>query len=296
MTMTGRIIRLNGGFYTVRAGETLLECRARGLFRKQGVAPCVGDMAVVEPAPDEPGKGTVIELLPRRNALARPPVANVDRLVLVLSALDPPPNLTVADRLLALAEHQDIDAAVVITKADRAGGEAERYRALYRGAGYETACVDALTGEGIESVRAMIAGNLCVLCGNTGVGKSTLLNALDPALDLKTGETSRKLGRGRHTTRVTELFETCGGVIADTPGFSSVETAQMGRIRKEELELCFREFAPYLGKCRFTGCSHTGEKGCAILEAERAGALIPSRCRSYEAMYDESKAVKDWEV
>ena len=142
----------------------------------------------------------------------------------------------------------------------------------------------------------MIRGKLCVLAGNTGVGKSTLLNAMEPSLTLRTGETSRKLGRGRHTTRVTELFELAGGMIADTPGFSALETAQFERIRKEELELCFREFEPYRTGCRFTGCSHTKEKGCGVLAALERGEIPLSRHKSYCEMYEEARQIKDWEV
>lgn len=289
--MQGRIIRQTGGFYYVDTGDAVMECRARGLFRKQGITPLVGDIAEVERTDD--GKGFVIALKGRRNSMIRPPVANIDRLLLILSITDPAPNLLVVDKMLAIAEHKGIDAVIVVTKADLADTGA--LCSLYRSVGYEVKSINSLA-DSPEEVASLIKGKLCVLAGNTGVGKSTLLNAIDPALALKTGETSQKLGRGRHTTRVTELFALCGGLIADTPGFSSLETAQLELIKKDKLEWCFREFEPYLGRCRFTGCSHTKEKGCAVLSAVQSGEIAASRHESYLAMYEEARLIKDWEV
>lgn len=287
----GRIIRQTGGFYYIDTGDSVIECRARGLFRKQGITPMVGDMAEVEPT--DGGKGFVTGLQARKNSLIRPPVANIDRLLLILSITDPVPNLLVVDKMLAIAEYKGIDAAIVVTKADLA--DTDPLCGLYRSVGYEVLRINSLT-DSPQAVATLIKGRLCVLAGNTGVGKSTLLNAIDPALALKTGETSQKLGRGRHTTRVTELFALCGGLIADTPGFSSLETVQLELIKKDVLELCFREFAPYLGRCRFTGCSHTKEKGCAVLSAVQSGEIAASRHESYLAMYEEARQIKDWEV
>lgn len=287
----GRIIRQTGGFYYVDTGDTVMECRARGLFRKQGITPLVGDIAEVELTDN--GKGFVVGLQERRNSLVRPPIANIDRLLLILSITDPAPNVLVVDKMLAIAEYKGIDAVIVVTKADLADTGA--LCSLYRSVGYEVKSINSLA-DSPEEVTSFIEGKLCVLAGNTGVGKSTLLNAIDPALALKTGETSQKLGRGRHTTRVSELFKLGGGLIADTPGFSSLETAQLELIKKDKLELCFREFEPYLGHCRFTGCSHTKEKGCAVLSAVESGEIALSRHESYLAMYEEAKQIKDWEV
>ncbi len=287
----GRIIRQTGGFYYVDTGDTVMECRARGLFRKQGITPLVGDIAEVECTDN--GKGFVVSLQERRNSLVRPPVANIDCLLLILSITDPAPNVLVVDKMLAIAEYKGIDAVIVVTKTDLADTGA--LCSLYRSVGYEVKSINSLA-DSPEEIAALIKGKLCVLAGNTGVGKSTLLNAIDPALALKTGETSQKLGRGRHTTRVSELFKLCGGLIADTPGFSSLETAQLEIIKKDKLELCFREFEPYLGHCRFTGCSHTKEKGCAVLSAVESGEIALSRHESYLAMYEEAKQIKDWEV
>lgn len=249
----------------------------------------MGDIAEVELIGGT--KGYIIGLKHRRNSLIRPPVANVDLILLILSVIDPPPNLMIVDRMLAIVEHKGIDAAIVITKSDLAN--TDELCQLYRSVGYKVISIDSLS-ESPKEAADLIKGNICVLAGNTGVGKSTLLNAIDPKLALKTGETSRKLGRGRHTTRVTELFALCGGLIADTPGFSSLEMAHLEHIKKEDLELCFREF--YVGKCRFTGCSHTKEKGCAVLAAVSSGIIMPSRHKNYCEMYGQARLIKDWEV
>ena len=286
----GRIIKLTGGFYYVDDGDKTLECRARGLFRKENIKPCVGDIAKVEQIDDK--SGYLMEILPRKNVLVRPPVANIDRIILVLSTADPAPNLLIVDKLLAVAEHKEIDVAVVITKRDLA--DATYLSEIYQKAGYETRVVNGLA-DSMGEITPLIEGRLCVLTGNTGAGKSTLLNAIDPSLSLQTREISQKLGRGKHTTRTTEIFELCGGKIADTPGFSCIETIQLDRIKKDRLEWCFREFSPYIGSCRYNGCSHTKEKGCAVLEALEKGAIGRSRHESYLAMYDEAKSLNDWE-
>lgn len=289
--MTGRIVKQTGGFYYVDCEDQIIECRARGVFRKDGITPLVGDIADVELTAG--GKGFVTALHPRKNSMVRPAVANIDLLLLILSIVDPAPNLQIVDKMLAIAEHKNIDAAIVVTKADR--GDTTELCLLYRDAGYTVVSLNSLA-DSPKEVEKLIDGKLCVLTGNTGAGKSTLLNAIDPALSIKTGETSQKLGRGRHTTRTTELYPLCGGLIADTPGFSAIETMQMELIKKDELELCYREFEPYIGQCRFTGCSHTKEKGCAVLEALEKGEIAPSRHRSYCDMYEEAKQIKDWEV
>ena len=289
--MTGRIIKQTGGFYYVDCDGQIIECRARGVFRKEGVTPLVGDIADVEMTAG--GKGFVTALHPRKNSMVRPAVANIDLLLLILSIVDPAPNLQIVDKMLAIAEHKNIDAAIIVTKADRA--DTSELCELYRSAGYTVVSLNSLA-DSPKEVEKLIDGKLCVLTGNTGAGKSTLLNAIDPTLSIKTGETSQKLGRGRHTTRTTELYPLCGGMIADTPGFSAIETMQMELIKKDELELCYREFEPFLGKCRFTGCSHTKEKGCAVIQALQEGKIALSRHRNYCEMYEEAKQIKDWEV
>ena len=286
----GRIMKATGGFYYVECGGELVGCRARGLSRKKEITPLVGDFARFERSE---GIGYLTEILPRKNELARPPVANLDQLVLVSAAADPAPNLPVLDKLLAIAEHKKIQAAIVFTKSDLA--DVSGLLKLYRGAGYEAMSVNSLSGM-VDAVRPLLKGKLSVFSGNTGVGKSSLLNALDPALALQTGEISQKLGRGRHTTRMTQIYKAAGGLVADTPGFSAIDTRQFELIRKEELEDCFPEFSPFLGGCRFTGCSHTKEKGCAVLAAVERGEVAVSRWESYIALYEEAKEIKEWEL
>ncbi len=289
---TGRIIRSSGGFYYVETGEgEIIECRARGRFRVDGVTPLVGDRVAVRRA--ETGGGTVSEVLERKNALHRPPVANIDLLLLVTATADPAPNRFVIDKMLTIAGHSGIEAALVVTKADLAA--ADELAETYRSAGYPVLCVDSLRGD-VSAVGELIRGKVCAVTGNTGVGKSTLLNALAPELGLATGETSRKLGRGRHTTRTVELFPVCGGFVADTPGFSALEIDEERPIRADELADCFPEFEPYKDRCRFTGCSHRVEKGCAVLAAMEEGKIAPSRHRSYCALYEAAKRIRDWEV
>lgn len=286
-----RIIKSSGGFYYIDTPSGVVECRARGLFRKEGITPYVGDR--VEWEQTENGKGYITKILERQNYLIRPPVANIDQLVMVIAVTDPPPNLLVIDKLLAVAEYKGIKPLIVITKGDLADGSA--LEALYRKVGYTVVAVRSLV-EQPEALMPHLKDQLSVFTGNTGVGKSTLLNALGPDLKLATGEISKKLGRGRHTTRTTEIYKLCGGMIADTPGFTSLETIQLERILKDQLEDCFIEFGGYLGRCRFTGCSHTKEKGCAVLDAVQAGEIAPSRFESYVSMYEDAKNIKEWEL
>ncbi len=291
--LTGLILRSQGGFYQVRTSAGELRCRGRGRFRKEATQLLVGDQVEVQPT--EEGAGFITGLAPRKNFLIRPPVANLDRLVLVVSAADPAPNLLVVDKLTAIAARRGIPAALVFTKPDLA--DTANLAAIYRGAGYPVCQVNSLTGEGIPQVRALFQGGLSAFCGNSGAGKSTLLNALYPKLQLATGEISRKLGRGRHTTRHVELFPTGdGGYIADTPGFSAVEFLQFEKMPAAALEDCFPEFGPYREKCRFTGCSHRVEKGCAVLAAVEEGKIPESRHQSYRAIYEELRGVKEWEL
>ncbi len=293
MPLEGLIVKATGGFYYVDAGGVRWECRARGLFRKQGVRPLVGDRAQVEPTGE--GEGYLVGLLPRKNALTRPAVANLDRLVLVASVADPAPNLFVLDKLMAIACHQGIPPALAITKGDL--GDPEPLAKIYCQVGIPVFTLSNACQEGLEELRQVLGQGLSAFTGNSGVGKSTLLNRLDGRLGLQTGQTSRKLGRGRHTTRHVELFAIGpAGYIADTPGFSAVELERYEVIRREELADCFPEFSRFVGDCRFTGCSHTGEKGCAVVQAVEAGEIPPSRWESYRALYEEAKKWKDWEL
>ena len=294
MAKEGLIVRALSGFYYVKTGEGQeVECRARGLFRKQEISPCVGDRVELEETGE--GRGQVVAILPGKNSLVRPPVANLDLLVLVVSSCEPLPNLLVLDKLLAIAECQNIPPAIVLTKSDLE--DPSPVADIYRKVGYPVFVVSSETGEGVEEVRAFLSGKLCAFTGNTGVGKSSLLNRIDPRLSIETAQISQKLGRGRHTTRHVQLYEQPGGgYIADTPGFSAVDLERFQVILKEDLELCFPEFEPYRTKCRFTGCSHTKEKGCAVLAAVEAGEIPKSRHESYLSLYEDAKNIKEWEL
>ena len=290
----GRIIKSLGGFYYLKCEDGKeLECRARGAFRNKNIKPCVGDWAIAELTGEN--SGYVVEILPRSNSLVRPPLANLDQLVLVVSIAEPAPNALVLDKLIAIAEYQKIKPAIVITKADLK--PADDFAEIYRKAGFDTAVVCSLNGEGVGEVKKLLEGKFSAFCGNSGAGKSSLLNALDSRFEIDTGDISQKLGRGRHTTRHVEIYTLeNGALVADTPGFSAVDLEKFQVILKDELQHCFREFEPYIENCRFTGCSHTKEKGCAILEAIENEEISKSRHESYLALYELAKQIKVWEL
>ena len=290
-TLRGRIICSSGGFYDVAVGRQVYRCRARGLFRKEEVRPVVGDLAEIQPLPDH--QGYVTALAERKNYLLRPPLANLDRLVLVVSLRDPAPNLLVLDRLIAIAEHQSIEPVIALTKWDLGGGEP--LAEVYRRAGFAVYPASSVTGEGAGALGELLRQGVSAFCGNSGAGKSSLLNLLEPSLALKTGETSKKLGRGRHTTRHVELYPFGEGFLADTPGFSAVEMERVARLKKEELAGCFREFEPFLGQCRFLDCAHLDEPGCRVRQAVKEGQIAQSRYDHYRLMYEEAKQYKEWE-
>ena len=294
MENIGLIVKGIGGFYYVRTADgNTVTCKARGAFRKAKITPLVGDRVKYSMVDDE--EGVIDEILPRKNSLVRPPVANIDRLFIVSSVKDPSPSTLIIDKTIAAAEIKDIEPVLVITKTDV--GEYEELKDIYSSVGIKTVFVSSVTGEGTEEVRELLKGCISAFTGNSGVGKSTLLNAIMPELFLETGETSKKLGRGRHTTRHVELFETAGGgYVADTPGFSTMDMERYDLIEKEKLPFGFREFEPYLGDCKFTSCSHTCEKGCAVLEAVNEGKIKKSRHDSYVAMYNEVKDIKQWQI
>ena len=288
----GRIQKALSGFYYVDTGSEVLTCRARGKFRKDGVSPLVGDRVEVRELGN--GEGFVERICPRKNAFARPAVANIDQLVIIGSGAIPKTDPFLIDRVAAIAALKGCEAIILLNKCDL--DRADDLYGLYRAAGFQTLRVSAETGEGLEELKPLIAGKLSTFTGNSGVGKSSILNALDPAFDLKVGEISEALGRGRHTTRHVELFKlSCGAEIVDSPGFSSFETDELNLEWKRRLPETFREFAPYLGQCRFVGCSHTKEKGCAVLEAVRRGDIQKKRHESYLRLYEELKPLKDWQ-
>ncbi len=288
--MTEGVIRKAlSGFYYVQSGEELITCRARGKFRHKKQTPLVGDRVAVTVQPD--GSGSLDEILPRTNFFRRPAVANVDQLVIIASGAIPVTDPFLIDRIAALAEQKGCEPILCINKWDLV--PAEDLYEIYTEAGFHVLRTSAVTGQGMEELRALLAGKTSAFTGNSGVGKSSILNALDPAFSLATGEISEKLGRGRHTTRHVELFPVSGGLIADTPGFSSFEDDEL--LEKDRLPAAFREFRPYLEDCRFVGCSHRKEKGCAVLAALDRGKISPSRHRSYVRLYDMADAVKPWE-
>lgn len=292
--MDGLILKGIGGFYSVESSGHVYTCKARGLFRKNRITPMAGDHVLFS-AENTEVEGTIEEILPRKNFLTRPPVANLDKLFIVASIQDPMPNTLIIDKTVAAAEHKGIEPILVITKSDFA--DCTGLQNTYKLAGICTVVVSSVTGEGVEEVRNLLHGSVSAFTGNSGVGKSTLLNAVFPNLALDTGEISKKLGRGRHTTRHVELYPVeGGGYVADTPGFSTLDIERYELIDKDQLMYCFREFAPYLTECKFTSCSHTCEKGCAVLEAVKSGKISSSRHESYKAMYNEVKDIKQWQI
>ena len=285
----GQIQKALSGFYYVNDGQQVYACRARGKHRHAGQSPLVGDY--VRFTPLGPGEGALDEILCRKNQFHRPMVANIDLMVILASLVNPVTDPFLIDRLIATAEAKGCESLVCVNKSDLCSGE--ELAAVYRNAGYPAVCVSAETGEGIDQLRKLIAGKVCAFTGNTGVGKSSLLNALEPGFSLKTGQVSDKLGRGRHTTRHVELFQlSCGAAVADTPGFSSFEEEALPA--PEELAGYFREFAPFRDKCRFPDCAHVKEKGCAVRQAVQEGTIAASRHQSYVRLYEQAKAVPEW--
>ncbi len=289
----GLIVKALGGFYYVNIGNEIIECRARGAFRKEDISPYVGDTVTIELT--EQNKGYIMEIGERKNSLIRPPVANIDRLAMVVSSTAPRPNTLVIDKLTAIACRRDIPVVIIFTKIDMS--DPVDVNDIYRKAGFTVFNVNNMTGEGCEAVKKELSSGITAFCGNSGVGKSSLLNALFGELKLATADISKKLGRGKHTTRHVELYKTDdGGYIADTPGFSAVDFLQFEKMTASALEDCFVDFQPYLGECRYTGCSHVAERDCAIRTAVADGEISESRYRSYCTIYEELKQVKQWEL
>ncbi len=284
----GIIVKGIGGFYYARTEGRMVECKARGIFRKEGQTPMVGDRVRLS---EKNGKGSIEEIYPRKNQLIRPAVSNIDRLVVTVALTDPAPNLFLVDCFLLLGEAAGIDTLLCFNKSDLT--QDTSVVDLYRRAGYETILTSVEKGEGICELREKLAGRTSALAGNSGVGKSSLLNAVGITGEMQTGAISEKIKRGRHTTRHVELLQLDGGgFVFDTPGFSSFELPE---IAADDLAMYFREFAPYLGDCRFRGCAHIHEPDCAVKQAFAEGKIGESRYRSYCALYEERKKIKDWQ-
>lgn len=289
----GLLLKAVGGLYTAETPSGIFECKARGIFRKQNISPCAGDRVILTDI--DGGTAVVDKILPRKNSIIRPPLANLDYMVFVISTCEPAPNLTLLDKFLAIAEYKGIKGVIAVTKIDLQKNSS--LVDIYKNSGAEFIEVDYENAASYMRLYDMLAGKVSAFTGNTGVGKSTLLNHISSELEIKTGEISKKLGRGRHTTRAVELYRLeNGGYIADTPGFSTFETQKYDIILKGELAGCFPEFREYEGKCRFPDCAHIKEKGCAVLEAVESGLIPVSRHNSYAEMYEEAKQIKEWEL
>ena len=289
---TGRITRSISGFYDVQTPEGLVTCRGRGSLRKNRECPLTGDMVEITV---ENGKGMIEKILPRRNRFVRPAVANMDALVVFAASVNPVTEPFLIDRVAAIAGDQEVAVYIVINKCDL--DPAVDLERIYRNAGFSVIVASAETGEGVEKLRQLIAGKLTAFTGNTGVGKSSMLNKLCPELKLATGEVSQKLGRGRHTTRYVELYALGEDTyVADTPGFASFDTEQMDVILKDNLQYAFGDFAPFLGGCQFHDCSHRKEPGCAVRQAAEQGKIEKTRYDSYLRLYEKSSQVKEWEL
>ena len=289
---SGRIIRSLSGFYEVQTDKGTVTCRARGSLRRTNESPLTGDLVEIS---IERGKGMVERILPRRNQFVRPAVANVDALVVFAANTNPVTEPFLIDRVAAIAGDQEVEVILCVNKCDL--DPAEELIRIYTHAGFRVIAASAETGEGVEELRRLIKGKLTAFTGNSGVGKSSILNRLCPELKLPTGEVSEKLGRGRHTTRHVELYDLGEGTyVADTPGFSSFDTDQMDVMLKENLQYAFPDFEPYIGSCQFHDCTHRKEPGCAVTAALAVGEIEPTRYDSYLRLYEKASQIKLWEL
>ena len=289
---TGRIVRSLSGFYDVQTENGLVTCRGRGHLRRGSLTPLTGDLVEISA---EKGKGMVEAVLPRKNSFVRPAVANIDALVIFAANVNPVTEPFLIDRVAAIAGDQEVEVVLCVNKCDL--DPAVDLLRIYTHAGFCCIAASAETGEGVEELRDLIRGKLVAFTGNSGVGKSSILNRLCPELKLPTGEVSEKLGRGRHTTRHVELYDLGEGTyVADTPGFSSFDTDQMDIILKENLQYAFPDFEAYVGSCQFHDCTHRKEPGCAVTAALAAGEIEPTRYDSYLRLYEKASQIKMWEL
>ena len=289
---TGRILRSLSGFYDVQTEDGLISCRGRGHLRRGADIPLTGDLVEISV---EHGKGMVEKILPRKNHFVRPAVANVDLLVIFAANVNPITEPFLIDRVAAIAGDQEVPVVLCVNKCDL--DPAHDLLEIYKQAGFTVIQTSAETGQGLEQLQQLLQGKLAAFTGNSGVGKSSILNQLCPQLGLPVGEVSQKLGRGRHTTRHVELYRLGENTyVADTPGFSSFDTDQMEVILKENLQYAFGDFGEFVGTCQFHDCSHRKEPGCAVVAAVREGKIHPSRYDSYLKLYEKSALIKEWEL
>ena len=280
------------GEFDVQTDRGVITCRGRGRLRRGADIPLAGDMVQITV---EKGRGMVERILERKNHFIRPAVANVDILVVFAANVNPVTKPFLIDRVAAIAGDQEVPVCICVNKCDL--DPAQDLAGIYRNAGFTVIQTSAETGEGVEELRSLLKGKFAAFTGNSGVGKSSILNRLAPELGLKTGEVSEKLGRGRHTTRHVALYQLDENTyVADTPGFSSFDTDQMDVILKENLQFAFPDFGPYIGKCQFHDCSHRKEPGCAVTAALAAGDLEPTRYDSYLRLYEKSSQINEWEL
>lgn len=293
--MQGVVIKAISGFYYVKTDDNrIIECKAKGAFRNEGISPLVGDRVEFD-FKDDDAHGILKSVIGRKNALYRPPVANVDKVFIVSAYNKPSPNTMIIDTVIAICEHKGIEPVIVFNKSDL--GDFDELADIYKNAGYKVIVTSAVSGNGVKEIGTELESGISVFTGNSGVGKSSILNSLIPSLKLETGEISEKLGRGRHTTRHAQLFESgFGGYVADTAGFATVEVDKNDYSFKENLENLFIEFEDYTLSCKFNGCSHTGEKGCAVCGAVENGKISVSRYESYKSLYNELKDLKKWQI
>lgn len=293
-TQNGIIVKGIGGFYYVETAIGIYECKARGVFRKEKITPMVGDHVVI--TINDNAENTIDEIGERRSALQRPSVANIDQLIIVVSGTEPRPNTLLVDRLTAIAVKNNIEPVIVLNKIDLI--DVQELIDIYSKTKFKLIVACGKTGEGVKELKATLQGKISAFTGNSGVGKSTLLNLIDPELNLATSEISQKLGRGKHTTRESTLIKLNDNTyVADTPGFASLEILQQEVILKEDLQYCFPEFEEFFEDCKFyPNCAHIKDKGCAVVEAVGKGIISESRHASYKALYEEVKDLKEWQV
>jgi ribosome biogenesis GTPase len=288
--MKGIIIKGIAGFYYVKAGGKTFQCKARGIFKKDGIVPYAGDEVIIRKIDED--EAVIEEILPRKNSFIRPPIANVDCFVIVTSVTQPDPNPEIIDKFLVMAEHNHTDIIVCINKIDLAAAENRKeIEEIYRDI-YPLVSVCGKTGQGVDQLAALMKGRKCALAGPSGAGKSTLLNRLQSKVTVETGDVSGKTKRGKHTTRHAELFETdCGALVFDTPGFTSFDILDA---EEDELHYLYPEMAALIGGCRYDDCRHIKEPGCCIREAVSLGKIHESRYRSYVNQYKEIQQKKKY--
>ena len=292
--LKGRIIKGIGGFYYVETPQGVFECKAKGKFRKEKISPLAGDRVTVTVRDSQ--ENTIDCIHERKNMLIRPPVANIDKLMIIVSVASPLPNPLIIDKLTVIAERNNIEPVIVITKADLDEVKAKELYDVYVSTGYRVYIFSSTDKRNLDEIRKEFADCMTALTGNSGAGKSTLLNSVDENLGLATGEISDKLGRGRHTTRQAEIFHLAEGLVIDSAGFSSIEFAGRNVFLASDIQYSFKEFEVYISDCRFNGCTHINTKGCSVIEAVENNIISKSRYESYISMFNELKDIKSWQI